>query len=196
MSGLDRSLSLANADQSSCYRRGNCRPSQYPCSTTGFASSRTRQSLGNRLLQSTSLPYKVRLTIAETSTQPSLTSACFSIVLVYSDPEIIGGLVGFWYHFKGDSADLHVLHSFHRALRCYVLPGKREDFSPAICKTRLNSFSHNLHTHAIHEGWETTACLLFMPYWRGWARSIARNFAETVGQRSALSIITGIGIKA
>ncbi|KAK9843070.1 hypothetical protein WJX74_006527 [Apatococcus lobatus] len=38
------------------------------------------------------------------------------------DPQVIGGLLGFWYHFKGSEADLHVLNSFHRALRCYVLP--------------------------------------------------------------------------
>ena len=32
--------------------------------------------------------------------------------------------MGLWYHFKGSAADLHTLKSFHRALRCYVLPGR------------------------------------------------------------------------
>ena len=40
------------------------------------------------------------------------------------DPEIIGGLVGFWYTFKGAEGDVSKLETFRRALRCYEFPGR------------------------------------------------------------------------
>ncbi len=39
------------------------------------------------------------------------------------DPEVIGGLVGFWYTFKGAEGDVSKLETFRRALRCYQFPG-------------------------------------------------------------------------